>query len=170
MNATQIYFGSFEARARARVPQVNGGDVMNPSKHLFRADSHLFTLRVRLSTGMLYVKAFEGERQEPNHTSVHIQARWTQCDEIFAEDPAFDRKELFPLGSLWVGIPSHASLDGNYAKDAVLSCLAMKPGDTDREYFELYTHEQLAWAEANGEELSMVRESRYCDRNGAVRE
>ena len=77
--------------------------------------------------------------------------------------------ELFPYGSTWVGIPSHSSLDGNYAKEAVLSCLAMRPGDADSDYFASYTPEQLSWAEANGEELECVRAWRYCDENGAVR-
>jgi hypothetical protein len=117
----------------------------------------LFRLRVKLSGGILNVLAREAGFQEPNHTKVIIGATW-------------NGKPLFELGSTWVGVPSHSSLDGIYTKEAVLSCLAMKPGDTDREYFESYTPEQLAWAESHGEELFMVKDSRYCDENGNVKE
>jgi hypothetical protein len=68
-----------------------------------------------------------------------------------------------------VGIPSHASIDGTYAKEAVVSAVAMKPGDTDREYFEKYTKLQLAWATAFGEQLDMEKQNRYCDENGSVK-
>ena len=37
----------------------------------------------------------------------------------------------------------------------LLSFLSLQPGDTDDEYFESYTADQLAWAKRRGEELSM---------------
>lgn len=75
-----------------------------------------------------------------------------------------------PFGLLWIGIPGNQSLNGNYAKEAVLGCLSMKPGDTDPEYFTDYTPEQLSWAKENGEELYCVSQWRYCDENGSVRD
>jgi hypothetical protein len=52
-------------------------------------------------------------------------------------------------------------MDGDGAKELVSSLIAMKPGDTDKEYFDNYTSEQLEWARQNGEYLSMLAEDRY---------
>lgn len=46
--------------------------------------------------------------------------------------------------------------DSDEALGALLSFLALKPGDTDREYFDDYTPAQLAFAEEHGESLSMM--------------
>jgi hypothetical protein len=45
----------------------------------------------------------------------------------------------------------------------------MRPGDTDDDYFDSYTPEQLAFVEEYGEALGYVRQSRYCDENGNVK-
>jgi hypothetical protein len=74
---------------------------------------------------------------------------------------------IFPVGQLCCAL--HGSSDGMAAKELVMSLVAMKPGDTDRDYFADYTPEQLAWATEHGEALDMEREARYCDANGAVR-
>lgn len=76
---------------------------------------------------------------------------------------------IFPRGTLWINTPRAGtwSLDGDEAREAVLSCVEMRPGDTDEKYFANYTAEQRAWAAHNGEALSCAREWRYCDlRNG----
>jgi len=49
--------------------------------------------------------------------------------------------------------PMHA-IDSDRTIGALLSFLSLKPGDTDAEYFESYTPEQMAFAEAEGENLS----------------
>ena len=46
--------------------------------------------------------------------------------------------------------------DSDECFGALLSFLSLQPGDTDDEYFEDYTPEQLAWAEEHGEELSFI--------------
>lgn len=58
-------------------------------------------------------------------------------------------------GQDFAGSPLHAD-DSSATIAALLSFLAFRPGDTDREYFERYTQEQLDWARANGEELSFL--------------
>lgn len=60
-------------------------------------------------------------------------------------------------------MPAGTCLDGIEAKEGVLSLVAMKPGDTDEEYFADYTEEQLAFAKEYGEALSCEREARYCN-------
>lgn len=53
------------------------------------------------------------------------------------------------------------SCDGDEMKRAVLTHVALKPGDTDAEFFSDYTEEQLNWVECYGEELSLVAFDRY---------
>jgi hypothetical protein len=51
--------------------------------------------------------------------------------------------------------PLHA-VDSDVTVGALLSFLALKPGDTDREFFQDYTEAQLAFAHEWGEALSMA--------------
>lgn len=48
------------------------------------------------------------------------------------------------------------SIDGDAAVAGLLVFLSLRPGDTDKEYFERYTEKQLTFAQAHGEELSML--------------
>lgn len=50
--------------------------------------------------------------------------------------------------------PLHA-IDSDESVAGCLSFLSLKPGDTDPEYFEDYTEEQLGWATQYGEEVSL---------------
>lgn len=74
---------------------------------------------------------------------------------------------IFPAGQLTCAL--HGASDGIAAKELVMSLVAMRPGDTDADYFAGYTPEQLAWATEHGESLGMERERRYCDEDGNVR-
>lgn len=65
-------------------------------------------------------------------------------------------KVLF-RGSDYGCAPSHAT-DSDAALRGILSFLTLKPGDTDADYFEHYTPEQLAFAEGPAESLAM-----YCE-------
>lgn len=53
--------------------------------------------------------------------------------------------------------PLHA-IDSDACVAGLLAFLSLKPGDTDSEYFESYTPEQLAWAREWGEILSLYVE------------
>ena len=68
---------------------------------------------------------------------------------------------LFPREQFTVGIPHGDCLDSDYAKAAVLSLFALKPGDTDEDFFEHYTPEQLDFCERYGEALSLEALNRY---------
>jgi len=48
------------------------------------------------------------------------------------------------------------AIDSNKAMGALLSFLALRPGDTDAEYFEGHTKRQLEFADEHGEELSIL--------------
>jgi len=109
----------------------------------------------------LAVTVWEGPWQPPNHTRLDMRAilHWTEN-----VGGVLKRKSrtIFKRGETWCGIPGQHSIDGKAAKEAVLSTLAMKPGDTDPDYFADYREVQLAFADAFGEELYMVK----CDRYG----
>lgn len=91
----------------------------------------------------------------PNHTRIDCELRQ-------------GGKIIFARGDTWCATPG--CVDDDEAKELVMSLFAMRPGDTDPEYFASYTAEQLAWVERNGEELGVEREYRYCDpETGGVR-
>jgi hypothetical protein len=66
-----------------------------------------------------------------------------------------DKGKVIFEGEDFAGSPLHAD-DSNETVAALLSFLALRPGDTDRGYFDDYTPEQFAWAQQNGEELSLL--------------
>lgn len=121
--------------------------------------SFLFTLRVPTSKGMVVIYAYESTRARSQYGHTYI--------DTFVR---LNSETVFKRGDTYCGIPAGTSIDGISAKEAVLSLIAMKPGDTERDYFESYTPEQLTFAESLGEELSAIREMRYCDENGEVKE
>jgi hypothetical protein len=110
----------------------------------------LFSVRVPLGGESATVIAYEhnGGRGSGNHTRIDLELR-------------FRRRVVFPPGSLWCGIPSHQSIDGKDAKRAAVSSFSLKPGDTDREFFDAYTPEQLAFVEQFGEEIGLFVYDRY---------
>lgn len=60
---------------------------------------------------------------------------------------------IFPIGQLYCGCWDGPGTPG--ATEHITSLVAMKPGDTDADYFHDYTPEQRAWALENGEMLSL---------------
>lgn len=124
------------------------------------AKAPVFTLRVRLPVkGSVYIRAYEGP----------VCSRYGHT-RLFCELSSFNPAgmglwtKLFPRSDFYVGIPSHQCIDSDDAKECVLSLFALKPGDTDDEFFEHYTPEQLAFVEENGEWLSYVAGERYGER------
>ena len=118
---------------------------------------HLFTLRFKLSTGWVTIRAWDANhRDSTGHNRIDAELRQ-------------GARVIFARGDTYCATPGHCSVDGIEARELVCSLFAMKPGDTDAEYFGGYTPEQLEWAQANGEELGMLREFRFCDENGNVR-
>jgi hypothetical protein len=64
-----------------------------------------------------------------------------------------DRGEALFVGDDFYPSPLH-SYDGDEAVAALLGFLALRPGDTDREYFAKYNDRQLAWVDERAEALS----------------
>lgn len=63
--------------------------------------------------------------------------------------------------TLWGAHSPMWTSDGKEAKNASLTHVAMKPGDTDREFFAYYSADQLDFVTTYGEELSMIAYDRY---------
>ena len=124
----------------------------NLSRYSWKAKRHI---PCRLTIRAFEVQGFG------SHTRVDIEAVITTST---------GRITLFERGDTYVGIPSHVSLDGTYAREAVVSAVAMKPGDTDDEYFAGYSKLQRAWVSAYGDDLDCQKLGRYCDpETGEVR-
>lgn len=70
-------------------------------------------------------------------------------------------KVLFPYGTLWGTFSPLDACDGPNAKANVILHLAMSPGDTDDDFFEDYTVEQLAFVIDNSDEIYMESLDRY---------
>lgn len=117
----------------------------------------LFTLKVKLSGGTAIMTAWDAGMMPPNHTKLDCELRWKPKGAKVSE-------LLFPRGATWCGIPGHQTVDGDDAKECVMSLFAMKSGDTDPDYFESYTDEQMNWADTYGEELSLEAMGRYGER------
>lgn len=121
--------------------------------------SHLFTLRVKVRTDRptIIIHAFDANMTDSTgHSRIDVEVR-------------MGGKVVFPRGATYCGMSRGTCLDGIAAKEAVLALVAMRPGDTDDDYFDSYTPEQLAFAGEYGEDLECEREYRYCDEDGNVK-
>lgn len=117
----------------------------------------LFELRLRLGDKLCRIFAFDAKHTDLlGHSRIDVEV-WLGTAIIFS------RGEIYCAVNAWTAI------DGNAAKELVLSLVAMKPGDTDDEFFDAYTDEQLAFVKSYGEEISFVRECRYCDEDGNLK-
>jgi hypothetical protein len=78
-----------------------------------------------------------------------------------------DKGKLIFDGSEYSPSPMDSD-DGMETVYGILSFLSLRPGDTDREYFDKYTPEQLAWCESGrAEYLSLIvneREEKLTER------
>ncbi len=123
-----------------------------------------FRLRVKLSTRTtLVVTAWDDNVRmgSCHHQQIDVEAALLWYDGVHKRKR---RTVIFPKGSTWCGLPVGKCTDSDDAKELVLSLLAMRPGDTDSDYFASYTPEQLEFATSYGEELSLVALDRYGER------
>lgn len=125
----------------------------------YQAPDRIFTLRFLLPklrgethSNCLIIHAFDANVSDPRtgHNRIDVMA-------------TLGGKVLFPMGQLWCGTNRWTGIDSAQAKHLVMTLLAMKPGDTDAEFFADYTPEQLAFAGNYGEELVLEANRRYGD-------
>ena len=106
-----------------------------------------FSLRAKSHDGKpILIKVVEVGKDFRSHVRLNIEVK-------------VGGKALFPVGQLYVGVPFMHAINGNYAKNLVCECLALKPGDTDAAFFADYTPEQLAFVKANTYMLTMKAET-----------
>lgn len=119
-----------------------------------------FRLRVWLGNGRtLAVTAWDNAPRSDGHRHrIDVRARvlWTEDGKRRGSTP-------FKRGDTWCGVNVMHATDSKEAKALVLSLLAMRPGDTDEEYFAFYTEEQLAFANDYSDDITCARMYRYGD-------
>ena len=74
-----------------------------------------------------------------------------------------ERIVVWSRGETWDGIPGHKCIDGDAAQAGVLAHLALKPGDTDEDFFADYNEAQLDFCETYSDDLTMARIARFGD-------
>ncbi|WP_146644966.1 hypothetical protein [Labilithrix luteola] len=119
----------------------------------------LFTLRYALWDGTrLTIHAIHTGRYDDRGTSrITIEAVHTSGR---SSDAKF-RRVVWHEGQTWCHPSPVDTDDGDRTRELVTSLVAIKPGDTDSEYFDGYTPEQLDFATTYGEELTMQSWERY---------
>ena len=116
-----------------------------------------FRLRVRLGDGKtLAVTAWDdAPSNSPYHRRIDVRATvlWTEDGKRCSATP-------FKRGDTWCGV-SGGCTDSQEAKALVLGLLAMRPGDTDPDYFSDYTPDQLAFANDYSDDITCEQMRRY---------
>lgn len=120
-----------------------------------KAADHLFTLRVPTSDGIVTIHAYDANVcDNGTHSRIDVEV-------------LHKGHKIFKRGDTYCATPR--CIDNYEAKELVCSLIAMKPGDTDEDYFAGYSPEQLSWAERFGEEISMYAMDRWqCHECGSV--
>ena len=118
----------------------------------------LFTLRITLTQKLAaIVTAYDGNGIGRERIDIEVTL-----------EGEGEPRTIFPKGSLYVGGPAigRFCIDGVAARELVLSAVGMREGDTDEEYFDDYTPEQLEFSRQWGEAISMAGYNNYCDEDG----
>ena len=114
------------------------------------AANFLFQLRPRIGGKLCRIYAYDANYTDPQTGHMRIDV------EVYHGPDC-----IFRVGDTYCAVNRWTAIDSDDAKALVLSLVAMKPGDTDAEFFESYTPGQLAFVSAFGEELSMVAFDRF---------
>lgn len=115
-----------------------------------------FTLRLHAGTGqpLIIIRAYD-----------NMSPSWDSAGRIrLTCEVRHGGQVIFPYGQLSCAL--HGTSDGFKARELVLALVGMAPQDRSgvgEDYFADYSEEQRDWADANYEELGMVRDARYCD-------
>lgn len=114
------------------------------------AANFLFQQRIKLDGKLCRIYAYDSNHTDPQTGHMRIDV------EVFHGPEC-----IFRVGELYCAVNRWTAIDSDAAKSLVLSLVAMKPGDTDADYFEGYSDAQKRWAQAFGDEITMVRYDRY---------
>jgi hypothetical protein len=118
----------------------------------------LFTLRIALTQKLAaIVTAYDGNGIGRERIDIEVTL-----------EGEGEPRTIFPKGSLYLTVPilGHLSLDSVQARELVLSAVGMQDIDTDKEWFEDYTPEQLEFSDQWGQEIRLAGYNTYCDEDG----
>jgi hypothetical protein len=104
-----------------------------------------------VSARVAMIRAYE--RDTSSHTALYVRL-YVQTT-VGGEYAEITGPDGAPYS--YCAVPSFESVDGDEAANLAISCVAIRPGDTDSDYFADYTEDQLAFCEAHGEHLSSVQ-------------
>lgn len=120
---------------------------------LMRKDKRMKTITVRTETGKgERIRTWDSGRF---HLELFDTGRRDWRGQTLLGYELRDDGRLIFAGQDFAGSPMNAD-DSDATVAALLTFLSLRPGDTDREYFDGYSTEQLEWAESNGEELGWL--------------
>ena len=119
---------------------------------------HLFTLKIWTVDGDIFVSAFDDNTRDTG-SRFGIQA-----EVLFQGRLDHEPRVIFEKGFLWCSLGAFAghSTDGHHARELVLDMVSKAPGDTESEYFDNYTFEQLEFVKRFGDDIKIARDQ-YCD-------
>lgn len=138
-------------RGAASLPAARGGMSLPQKKRTGEAVlQKLFTLHYDLPDGhRLILHAFDTGREDERGTA-RIEILAKVCGDT-----------LWSPGDTYCHPAPGWALDGPETKKLVTELVALKPGDTDSEYFASYTPARIAFAVKFGEHLQCEAEARY---------
>jgi hypothetical protein len=121
----------------------------------------LWEMQVELWTGVATIRAWRGKKSV-NHTRI-------DCSLSFKKYDGRPSEPIFERGDTWCFLPNRYDPASKWGKELVMALFAMKPGDTDSEFFKTYTRKQLNWAIEYGAQLDLERQALFCDENGEIK-
>jgi hypothetical protein len=142
--------GKFKANARGRRRNSRATDLEDDPNYLF---TELVPAPYRGDDDIEIFAFDQPKKHDRHHFGMEIEVR--QGDRV-----------IFPRGQLYGGTPKGWDRTGDRSREHAIFMAAMKPGDTDDEFFDdaNYTPGQRAWAEKYGDELSLYGEEQYGER------
>jgi hypothetical protein len=119
--------------------------MQNEKVTVYPVGDKLFYMRLRVAGTMLHVRGYDAYGDQsvgPHHYPVRVVA-------VLAG---------IRVSTFVMGIPGHECIDGAEAREHAVAWLAVKPGDTDADFFADMDPLEIEFREQYGEELSMIAE------------
>ncbi len=115
--------------------------------------------RIRYAVLLPYIKG-KGPTMRVEIWDTHTRDN-RGCTNLVARLYAFEGGKRTHVLDMRFAMGMGQSDDGDDAMRAAITAVAMKPGDTDAEFFAEYTPEALAFVTDHGESMAMVAYDRY---------
>lgn len=122
----------------------------------------IFELEVELhDRSRAVVLAFHSTVKDRTHQRIDCALIWKGLT------PSATPEIVYDVGDTWCGVPqnkvSYVEEDSDYTRALVLKTFSMKPGDTDKEYFENHSPRQIEWSTKYSDDLTLEAIDKYGD-------